>query len=71
MIVLLFLIGLATAFIAGLLVGRAPIRPDRAASRRDATGPRQRIREERRRNGGRNEAPRTPRPDVRPTPHKS
>jgi hypothetical protein len=51
MIVLLFLIGLATAFIAGLLVGRATIRPDCGAARDDATGLRRRIRAGRWRNG--------------------
>lgn len=64
---LLPLIGLATAFIAGWLVDCATTRADTVASWRDGAGPTGRIREGRRRTGGRNKATRTPRRYVRPT----
>ena len=70
----LSLAGFASAFIVGLLGGRATARPRlwfAASSRgRTGTGPQTRIREGRRHNGGRNKAPRTPRPEVRPQPRR-
>ena len=47
----LLLIGLAAAFVAGLLVERATIRSDCGAAQDDATGLRRRIRAGRWRNG--------------------